>query len=126
MRGHSAALSKKEKDMSNKLFLEERACPNCDYRKVLVSELRSQARCSYCHNLIEVSLKSQIIVGSGFVFLVFFLIYIKFLVSACIVLTLFGIYNVLLHQIIGSYFPLKCYDDDYVANDMGDIVCKNL
>lgn len=53
-----------------------------------------------------------VIVGGGFTFLVFLFLYLEHLVAAGIVFALFSVYNVFLHQITGSYFPLKCYDDD--------------
>ena len=94
------------------MFLKERSCPNCEYGKILTSELPKQARCLYCNKLIEVSLMPQVIVGVGFTFLVFLFIYLEHLVAAVIVLALFGVYNVFFNQIRSSYFSLKCYDDD--------------
>lgn len=98
--------------MACNMFLKERSCPNCEYGKILTSELPKQARCLHCHKLIEVSLMPLVIVGGGFTFLVFLFLYLEHLVAAGIVFALFSVYNVFLHQITGSYFPLKCYDDD--------------
>lgn len=97
--------------MFNSPFLQERACPNCDYGKVQTSELSSCAECSYCHKLIEVDFKYKVAVGGGFIFFVYFFLYLQYRTPAGIVLVLYGIYNALLHQITNSYFPLKFYDD---------------